>query len=417
MTAARRPLWLGELREAISIEPGDITWNAAKLVNDVMKSLDCCGSLVVVDDEFSTVHLAHSSVRQHLEASPDILDVSEYHIKPDTADKVLGDIVVTYLNLDILQKQVTRYSKTSTALSPDYTSTVLRANLPLPAVSSSSLARRFLKNRKTPQFDVRRELEKAAGFTRESKMQPSSIGSFFSYAQEHWISHTRSFENSNITGTDIYTLWERMLEGEVPTVNLPWSSQGIRHLSKDFLDFVAQSSNITLLMYAIRESRKMSPDDPLQARRFLKRVRSQNSAIYKTCYSSYEAVGIAVLSNNTAVVRLVCDRMDVKFHGAEDPIYLALLELALDNQNLDIFKILLDRTADFLDIFDMEYHLFDMADRSSLYEQAFSLLLARGIGTGWVLDDKRDASARKRWGKANFNYHKKKQEEDEGTNL
>lgn len=40
-----------ELREALSVVPGNTLWNRAKLLNDVYSAIASCGSLVIVDGE------------------------------------------------------------------------------------------------------------------------------------------------------------------------------------------------------------------------------------------------------------------------------------------------------------------------------------------------------------------------------
>ncbi|KAL8325300.1 hypothetical protein RB597_008523 [Gaeumannomyces tritici] len=64
--AARHPLTTDELREALSVNPGNTDWNPAQLLNDVYSALAYCGSLVTVDEEDFTVRLVHHSVKQFL---------------------------------------------------------------------------------------------------------------------------------------------------------------------------------------------------------------------------------------------------------------------------------------------------------------------------------------------------------------
>ena len=277
VSAARRPLDLEELREAISIEPGNTTWNASKLVNDMEKSLGCCGSLVVIDEELSTVHFAHSSVKQHLETFPDKVDVSEYHIVPKTANLVLGEIVVTYLNLDVLQQQqLTNYSKASELLSTQDTSRLIRTSLVLPAITSTTLARKLLKNRKTPQFDVGRELEKVVGFRRESKERPLHAHSLLSYAQEHWLSHVGLFD---IRASIVWDLFVELVQGDSKTVNRAWTQEDALNLSPKFRDSVIQSGNKALfdcMVYNITKGVGMDSETP-QGLRCLLDIISQDS--------------------------------------------------------------------------------------------------------------------------------------------
>ena len=414
VTAARRPLSLEELREAISIDPGKPNWNPAKLVNDVRKSLDCCGSLVVVDDEFSTVHLAHSSVKQHLEADPDILDVSEYHINPKAAKIMLGEIVVTYLNLVVLQGQDTNYSKASTTSSSQNMSHLLRASLPLPAVSSSSLARRLLKNRRSPQFDVRRELEKVAGFTREEKLYSPSANGLLSYAQEHWIPHTELFEYLSLHNFVTYVLWTRLIEGHVPTVRLPWRSEDVHALNANFLELVAQSSNLALLQYALQKLTKLGQDGLLRMQRLLELLPVQDVHGYEKDDAYEESLVLAVIEKNVTVVRLLLDKtlINVKIG---DRRFGTIIELALLSGNLDNLQVLfehIDVNADE----DLHRSLNKSAAISSFHEQAIPFLLARGVKR-IPIHETMQKDVRFRLKKAYLDYDKKQQQDDVDVGL
>ncbi|OIW22898.1 hypothetical protein CONLIGDRAFT_549832, partial [Coniochaeta ligniaria NRRL 30616] len=66
LTAAFRALTIDEVREILSIVPGEICWSEERLINDIYATLSCCGSLLLVDEEEFTVHLVHPSVRQFL---------------------------------------------------------------------------------------------------------------------------------------------------------------------------------------------------------------------------------------------------------------------------------------------------------------------------------------------------------------
>lgn len=113
VAAAQRPLILDELHEAVSVKPGEISWDASKLVNDMLRSLsDSCSSLVVVDEEHLTVHFAHHSVKQHLLSEPTDPDMEKYHINVQESDLHLGDIIVTYLNYKVFDWQLTKANST-----------------------------------------------------------------------------------------------------------------------------------------------------------------------------------------------------------------------------------------------------------------------------------------------------------------
>lgn len=66
VVGAYRPLQAAELRDALSVAPGDASWYPEKMINNIYTTLQCCGCLVVVDEEELTVRLIHQSVAQFL---------------------------------------------------------------------------------------------------------------------------------------------------------------------------------------------------------------------------------------------------------------------------------------------------------------------------------------------------------------
>ncbi|KAI1779404.1 hypothetical protein F4818DRAFT_404439 [Hypoxylon cercidicola] len=61
-----RLLSTDELREAFRVDPTSPVCDPSRLINDINVVLATCGSLLVVDEEPSTVHFIHSSVKQFL---------------------------------------------------------------------------------------------------------------------------------------------------------------------------------------------------------------------------------------------------------------------------------------------------------------------------------------------------------------
>lgn len=337
VSAARRPLNVEELREAISIEPGNTTWDASKLVNDVIKSLDACGSLIVIDEELSTVHFAHSSVKQYLETNREKEDIPEYYTIPEIADVKLGEIVVTYLNLDVLQRQLSNDSKVPTNSSIHDASLLFGEGLSLSAGASSSLARKFLKSRKTPQFDIGRELERAVGFIRASRNPPLEVNSLLSYAREHWLSHTNSF---NIEKFTIWKLFTRLVQGDSKTANTPWSSEGAHTLNTTFLASVAQSSNAALKDYTLYQIMGQGKEGVSRMEEFLLHLFLQDTPSHDGPDSYLAALRYAVKQGSTASVRWLLWILPAELiatHGLHHrSIYQAFLR-----DDLEVIKILL----------------------------------------------------------------------------
>ena len=408
---ARRPLNLEELREAISIEPGNTTWNISKLVNDVMRSLECCGSLIVIDEELSTVHFAHSSVKQYLETSPKKLDIREYHVVPETANLGLGEILVTYLNLDVPQEQLTKFSKASEDLDSQDTSLFIKAGTSLPVVVGTSLARKFLKYRKTPHFDIGRELEKVAGFTRDQKLQPLQINSLLSYAQDYWLSHTAGFDPLEafsrivartyyqlfLNAHKTYNLWRNLVEGGTQTVKLPWTSDDAHNLSAKFLDLVAKSNNSALTNYALKELWRRGEQGirgvqqllgllPIQDPHNLKLRTLMDDLVFswrsgprdRQCVDTYtHALKYAVENESEAIIQILLEWAPVGANGWKME-FSDVIHLALSRGNLAIFKVLLRSSASVNARGSLNYSPMESAAVSSIGEQAIPLLLACG---------------------------------------
>lgn len=221
VTAAQRPLSLDEIREAISVEPGEKTWNTKKIVNNMLKSLDCCGSLLVVDEEHLTVHFAHHCVRQHLFSKPAGAgtDLEGYHLDADQADLYLGKISVTYLSFEILSTQLTKSATTIQPQKINLSSVILGSSLPPRANITSRLALKFLKSRGDSRVDIRHQLEEAAGLAAASKDEPHQDYSFLSYARDFWLYHTKSLDQN---ARKTHRLWIRLVSGQLTTVQLPW---------------------------------------------------------------------------------------------------------------------------------------------------------------------------------------------------
>jgi ankyrin repeat domain-containing protein 50 len=104
VTVARRPLTTEELREALSVVPGDAVWNPARLLNDVYSTLTCCGCLLTVDEEELTIRLIHHSVKQFLLSG--FKDSTNIAFTIDNAERKIADIIITYLSYGVFETQL-----------------------------------------------------------------------------------------------------------------------------------------------------------------------------------------------------------------------------------------------------------------------------------------------------------------------
>ena len=126
--AARRPISLEELKEAISIRTGDKTLDLARKSADLDPRgrglLHSCGGLVVFDEVDVTIRSAHHTVNQFL---------IETWTDQSEADHLLGETCYTYLKFDDFQGQIIRTNLDRSGLKNN-----------MPATSVSTLLPRFL---------------------------------------------------------------------------------------------------------------------------------------------------------------------------------------------------------------------------------------------------------------------------------
>jgi ankyrin repeat protein len=243
VAAAQRPLTLEELNDAISVVPGETAWNVKKLVNDMHKMLDYCGSLLVVDEEYLTVHFAHHSVKQHLLSNPTDPNVEQYRVRSLEADLTLGEICVTYLNFEVFNTQLTKTKAIPQSQSINLPSAILSGTLPR-SKTANKIALRLLKARGDTKYDILPQLQEAASLTREPNKQMQQEYSFLSYAQEYWLFHSKRFERSREKS---YSLWRRLVTGSVSTVKLPWAPENWANLGFALLRWMVRNEHGALL--------------------------------------------------------------------------------------------------------------------------------------------------------------------------
>src|SRR2546421_873745 len=137
-----------ELREALSVIPGDTVWNPAKLLNDVYSTLACCGSLVTIDEDELTIRLIHHSVKQFLLSgfndSTNILSIED-------ANRRMADIIVTYLSYGVFETRLSTMVVPQIA-AKSVTSQVIRSTLDSSSVRN--LALKLLEPGKRLDYDI-----------------------------------------------------------------------------------------------------------------------------------------------------------------------------------------------------------------------------------------------------------------------
>ncbi|KAF4761640.1 hypothetical protein N7455_001641 [Penicillium solitum] len=181
VTVAQRPLTLEELREALSVAPGDTKWNPARLLNNIHSALACCGSLVIIDEEELTLRLVHHSAKQYLLA--EFKDSTGGPIKSAEAHTRMSDIIVTYLNYPEFDRQLSKV--VIPKIKTDETMNGIIRSTRYSLDSISSLALKLLRSQNDSGFNMAKALAEA----RAARFRSRDQFLFRNYAMLYWQSH------------------------------------------------------------------------------------------------------------------------------------------------------------------------------------------------------------------------------------
>ena len=185
---AQEPLTVEQLREALAVEPAELDWNPATLINDMDQILAMCGCLVTVDEEYGTVQFTHHSVKQHLTSPIADPSIKDWQILPEQAEKYVGEVCLTYLSSARFEGQMIRMPTVRRA------SAITTTGIVNTAFSQSSVTKRLaiqlLKAKsKSKSFDHRRLQAISDKHTEEPAIHDEFP--LREYASRHWLHHTK----------------------------------------------------------------------------------------------------------------------------------------------------------------------------------------------------------------------------------
>lgn len=217
VAVAKRPLTSAELREVIGIKPCQKSFIMKRLINDMSRAMACCGSLIEIDEEESTIRFAHHSVKQYLLSAAKDPILVRYHFDLEEADTDSGEICVTYLSFEELTMHVTR-GPISQQYASAYPHAVLKESIP-EAGLASRIALKLLKTKRTPNYSFHRRVEESIGITEVQRLQQAQHQfAFLDYARTNWLSHTKTFTEHSKT----WQLWSDLVRKDLSTLYVSW---------------------------------------------------------------------------------------------------------------------------------------------------------------------------------------------------
>ena len=250
--AAYRPFTTEELREALSVTPGDATWEPSRMLNEVQSALACCGCLLTLDEEESTVRVIHHSVRRYILHDFDGVNPMGFPI--EAAQRTLADVVVTYLGYPVFDKELSRTNARRIAIE-SAPSKILESAMGTSS-TTRQLAVRLLRSRKQPTFRLKQTVTEMGA---SSTSKPDAGFKFYAYARVHWQNHVMY-----VTGQDdiIRKLSAKLIRSRTLDIALDATFEGqcrwaVEHGNMKILDQLFQNNNThyeipTPLAWAVR---------------------------------------------------------------------------------------------------------------------------------------------------------------------
>ncbi|KAK0640719.1 hypothetical protein B0T16DRAFT_201580 [Cercophora newfieldiana] len=216
LAAAFKPLTAEDLRQCLSVVPGEISWAQDGMINDIFSTLACCGGLVVVDEQDLTIHLVHPSVRQFLLGNMSGSSPSDWRFSLEDAHREMTGVMVTYIHSFESRGTVTLHQDAAPAASllPNPEAVIKSTKMAVPngssktviqIVSKLSRLKQGSKNRSPAAVDVSKVAEDL------SRRPPGTEDefTFLPYAKEYWLLHSITITPQDIK---VYALWEALTE-------------------------------------------------------------------------------------------------------------------------------------------------------------------------------------------------------------
>lgn len=218
VAAARRPVTLEELREAIAVEPCQRSRNPESVLNDINQLIPCCRNLVTLDEEENLVQFAHHTIKIFLLEESNDPSLADFHFDLSHANFEAEEICVTYLSFEKLKLQLAREPKIAPLANP---SSILRVSLAHGFDTKISSRLMSFVTRE------RRDLLRMQGRILDEAMDQRAVKyaatlqetyALLAYAGGHWIFHTQEF---SIEKTKCWDLWRNLLQARMLLLRLP----------------------------------------------------------------------------------------------------------------------------------------------------------------------------------------------------
>lgn len=253
-----------EYREALSISPGQTTLNRQGLLNDMESVVrDCCG-LAFTDEEDSTVHYVHHSVKQHL-FQPSSSHSHEFDSQ--RLDSYLSVLCMTYVDFIDFKGRLAKVTESSnTPIKP-----VQLGILPFGGQSGAKgrLALKLLSYKQQLRDISPREIERKAQellHDEESSALKTQLMErdfhFLEYARLNWITHMPDINPDEDSST--WRLFRRCVEEDDIVLCKPWETMSNTDEEQSELPKMPQwlmvHGHFSMLLYCLKHQSHVLTD-------------------------------------------------------------------------------------------------------------------------------------------------------------
>ncbi|KAM7224587.1 hypothetical protein V8F06_000368 [Rhypophila decipiens] len=252
VATAAEPFTGDQLRVALTVEPGNVSWEFGKLPHDSRQLVSCCGgTLLELDEEDGRVRCIHHSVVPYLAKFEPSQQSPLWLSWLEEAEHTMGLICTTYLSYGIFDTRIATTKNVDAKRIVDSAEAAAKSSNPIFAHLI-----RHIRNSKQPKsesvpkgLNILNVLHQAQ-FSKEDDI----LKCLLPYARKYWLQHTR-FANAQ-GNTREYLMWLTIFEEKAYLVRLPWASER-QHWSV-LIDYALDQSHHCLFQYTIRNILRFS---------------------------------------------------------------------------------------------------------------------------------------------------------------
>lgn len=190
------------------------------MARDGMQIISLCGgNLLDLDEEDGKVRFIHHSVIMHLLSPATSQSTIPYHFTIEDAENFVGATCVTYLHLPIFDSRITVTKNIQSQDVLDHVVESTRQSLPGVSLVVEHIKAWRNKRARHSEFDIGHFLSQIQSVGVQEEVDPLCLAH---YATNHWLFHTRFFDDKVQDCKDSWRLWWRLLDGGVAAVKPPY---------------------------------------------------------------------------------------------------------------------------------------------------------------------------------------------------